>query len=89
MFLPDNDHFHNRLHFHLSVRLDSKTMANSLTGLIIAAASSGVALAGYLLGGSVKSESIWAAIFIAQCLTYGFAYYFAGRKRSLNQSITG
>jgi UDP-GlcNAc:undecaprenyl-phosphate GlcNAc-1-phosphate transferase len=89
MFLPDNDHFHNRLYFHLSAQLHSKTMANSLTGLIITAASSGVALTGYLLGGSVKSEFIWAVIFIAQCLAYGSAYYFAGRKRSLHQSVTG
>lgn len=89
MFLPDNDHFHNRLYFHLSARLHSKTMANSLTGLIIASATSGVALAGYLLGGSVKTETVWAIIFIAQCLTYGSAYYFAGHRRSLNQSVTG
>ena len=32
IFLPDNDHLHNRIHFHFQKRFRSATVANSLTG---------------------------------------------------------
>jgi hypothetical protein len=48
IFLPDNDHLHHRIHYHFQWWLPSKTLANSMTGVLVVASSSTVALAGYL-----------------------------------------
>lgn len=89
VLLPDNDHFHNRLHSHLARRLQSQTMANSLTGLIIAAGSSGFALAGYLAGWSLVLDALWLKVFAVQCLLYAAAFYCAGINRHSDSKVTG
>lgn len=87
-FLPDNDHFHNRLHFHLAKLFRSNTAANSLTGLIIAAASSGPALAGYFAGWSSKSDLFWVVIFGFQVLIYITVFYLAGTRGYQKPRVT-
>lgn len=74
MFLPDNDHLHNRIHFQFKKLFKSKNMANSMTGLLIAGASSGVALAGYLGSWWPAAGSGWLAVFAAQCILYAVAF---------------
>ena len=70
MFLPDNDHLHNRIHFHFKKLFKSQNLANSLTGVLIASASSGVALAGYLGSWWPAAGSGWLVVFAAQCMLY-------------------
>jgi UDP-GlcNAc:undecaprenyl-phosphate/decaprenyl-phosphate GlcNAc-1-phosphate transferase len=86
-FLPDNDHFHNRLHFHVAKLLHSKTAANSLTGLIIAAGSSGPALVGYFAGWSSRTDLLWVVIFGAQFLAYISIFYLAGFNRYASAKV--
>ena len=85
--LPDNFHFHNRLHFHFAKRFRSVTAANSATGLVIAAMSAGLAFAGYLLGLDPTVNEPWLNIFVFQSAVYitglGWAG-FANRKFSTN-----
>jgi hypothetical protein len=46
---PDNEHLHNRLFRQARRSIDNPVLANSLTGLLISGATSGVAVLGYLL----------------------------------------
>ena len=85
--LPDNFHFHNRLHFHFAKRFRSVTAANSATGLIITAASAGLAFAGYLLGLDPTVNEPWHNIFVFQIVLYMTGFGWAGlasRKLSTN-----
>ena len=74
MFLPDNDHLHNRIHFQFKKLFKSKNMANSMTGLLIASASSGVALVGYLGAWWPAAGSGWLAVFAVQCVLYAVVF---------------
>jgi hypothetical protein len=74
MFLPDNDHLHNRIHLRFKALFKSPTMANSMTGLLIASASSGVALVGYLGSWWPAAGSEWLAVFAAQCMLYALVF---------------
>ena len=74
MFLPDNDHLHNRIHLRFKKLFKSPTMANSMTGLLLASASSGVALAGYLGSWWPAAGSGWLVIFAAQCILYAVVF---------------
>jgi UDP-N-acetylmuramyl pentapeptide phosphotransferase/UDP-N-acetylglucosamine-1-phosphate transferase len=76
--LPDNFHFHNRLHFHLAKRIRSVTAANSVTGLLIAAMSAGFAFAGYLLGLDPTVNQPWLNIFVFQSAVYITGFGWAG-----------
>ena len=87
MFLPDNDHLHNRIYFHLQSRVKSKTMANSITGLAVALASSGVALAGYIGEWWPVTDDGWVLAFMAQCLVYMTVFIVSGFNRSLSQHV--
>ena len=85
--LPDNFHFHNRLHFHFAKRFRSVTAANSATGLVIAAMSAGLAFAGYLLGLDPTVNEPWLNIFVFQSAVYITGLGWAGfenRKFSTN-----
>ena len=79
MFLPDNDHLHNRIHWHFKRRFKSANLANSLTGLLIAAASAGIALAGYLGSWWPVTGSEWFVVFCIQCVLYALVFLQTGR----------
>ena len=64
----DENHLHNRLHFHYRKLFRSKTLANSLVGLTIAVFTSGIALIGYLINPLLILSSDWTFVFI--CLLY-------------------
>jgi hypothetical protein len=65
---------HNRIHFQFKKLFKSKNMANSMTGLLIASASSGVALAGYIGSWWPVAGSEWLAVFAAQCMLYAVVF---------------
>jgi UDP-N-acetylmuramyl pentapeptide phosphotransferase/UDP-N-acetylglucosamine-1-phosphate transferase len=79
---PDNDHLHNRIHFQYRKIFRSKNLANSASGLTVAAASSGVVLLGYLSNWWPITSEQWVFVFATQCLVYGLAYYTTGRTAS-------
>ena len=81
IFLPDNDHLHNRLHYHFQRWLPSKTLANSLTGGLVVASSSGLTLSGYLNQWWPVTSDLWAWLFLFQCAGYGIVFYLAGLGR--------
>ncbi len=88
IFLPDNDHLHNRVHFHFQGWFRSKTLANSMTGVLIVSCSSGLALLGYTeMWWSVTSNK-WAWVFLAQCTMYLFAFVVTGFARPISQHVT-
>jgi UDP-GlcNAc:undecaprenyl-phosphate/decaprenyl-phosphate GlcNAc-1-phosphate transferase len=43
--LPDNDHYHNRLHHFIKPHIKSRVLANSATGILIACTTSGSTVA--------------------------------------------
>lgn len=78
IFLPDNDHLHNRIYLNLQRWSKSKTLANSITGLSIVSLSSGIALIGfYQKWWPVDSEQ-WAWVFLAQLVLYLTAFVILG-----------
>ncbi len=79
MFLPDNDHLHNRIHRYFRRQFKSANLANSLTGLSIAGASAGIALAGYLGAWWPVTGSEWLGVFCAQCATYAIIFVRTGQ----------
>ncbi len=87
IFLPDNDHLHNRIYFHFKKRFFSSTLANSLTGGVIVMATSGVALVGDLLGWLPVTSQLWALVFIGQCMVYCLVFYLTGLGRPVSQHV--
>ena len=87
IFLPDNNHLHNRIHFQLQKKFRSPTVANSLTGGLIVMASSGVALMGYQKEWLAVTSELWVAVFASQCLVYGLVFYLTGLGRSVSQHV--
>ena len=81
IFLPDNDHLHNRLHYHFQRWLPSKTLANSLTGGLVVASSSGLTLSGYLNQWWPVTSDLWAWLFLFQWAGYGVVFYLTGLGR--------
>ena len=81
IFLPDNDHLHNRLHYHFQRWLPSKTLANSLTGGLVVASSSGLTLSGYLNQWWPVTSDLWAWLFLFQCAGYLVVFYLTGLGR--------
>lgn len=49
-FSPDNEHLYNKLFRQASSYIDNSVVTNSLTGLLISGATSGVAVLGYFEG---------------------------------------
>jgi UDP-GlcNAc:undecaprenyl-phosphate/decaprenyl-phosphate GlcNAc-1-phosphate transferase len=87
IFLPDNDHLHNRIYFHFQKRFRSVTLANSLTGGVIVASSAGVAMMGSLLSWLPVTSELWALVFAVQCIAYLLAFYLAGLGRPISQHV--
>jgi UDP-N-acetylmuramyl pentapeptide phosphotransferase/UDP-N-acetylglucosamine-1-phosphate transferase len=87
LFLPDNDHLHNKIHFHFQKRFRSATVANSLTGGVIVASSAGVAMMGSLLNWLPVTSELWALVFALQCIAYALAYYLTGLGRPISQHV--
>ena len=87
LFLPDNDHLHNKIHFHFQKRCRSATMANSLTGGVIVASSAGVAMMGSLFSWLPVTSELWALVFALQCIAYALAYYLTGLGRPISQHV--
>ena len=87
MFLPDNDHLHNRIYFHLRRRFGSTTLANSLTGLAVALMSSGVALVGYFAQWWPVTDNGWIAAFVVQCFIYSIVFTISGLNRTVSQHV--
>ena len=87
ILLPDNDHLHNRIHYHFQRWLPSKTLANSMTGVLVVASSSGFALAGYLNQWWLVTSDLWGWVFLFQCLGYGVVFYLSGLNRSNSQYV--
>jgi UDP-N-acetylmuramyl pentapeptide phosphotransferase/UDP-N-acetylglucosamine-1-phosphate transferase len=74
MFKPDNHHLHNYIYERLKVNTKSRVAANSLTGLIIASASTGVAFVGYFYNWLSPTDSAWGWVFCAQVIVYMLVY---------------
>lgn len=87
IFLPDNDHLHNRIHYHCQKWFRSKTLANSITGILIVSCSSGLALFGYTQAWWSVTSNQWVWIFLAQCGLYLFIFVMTGRSRPLSQYV--
>ena len=87
IFLPDNDHLHNRIHYHFQRWLPSKTLANSMTGVLVVASSSGLALAGYLNQWWLVTSHFWGWVFLFQWVGYGVVFYLTGLNRSNSQYV--
>ena len=81
ILLPDNDHLHNRLHFHCKRWFRSKTLANSMTGVLIVSFSSGMALLGFIGNWWPVTSNQWAWIFLLQFLFYLFSFFVTGHSR--------
>jgi UDP-N-acetylmuramyl pentapeptide phosphotransferase/UDP-N-acetylglucosamine-1-phosphate transferase len=80
MFKPDNYHLHNYIHKHLKTKTKSRVAANSLTGLIVACASTGVAFVGLSLGYLEATSKDWGWVFIVQVLVYLMCYWVLSRS---------
>ena len=88
IFLPDNDHLHNRVHFHCQNWFRSKTLANSMTGVLIVSLSSGLALLGYTQAWWSVTSNQWAWVFLAQCAMYVATFVVTGLSRPSSQYVS-
>ena len=88
ILLPDNDHLHNRVHFHCQNWFRSKTLANSMTGVLIVSCSSGLALLGYTQAWWSANSNQWAWIFLVQCAMYLVTFIVTGLNRPSSQYVT-
>ncbi|MDA8663905.1 hypothetical protein N9L66_02980, partial [Porticoccaceae bacterium] len=79
---PDNDHLHNRLHRFYRQKVKSRNLANSLTGLSIACATSGGVFIIYLVDGISLTSHNWWFIFLSQAVAYG-ALFFSLRSKPI------
>jgi UDP-N-acetylmuramyl pentapeptide phosphotransferase/UDP-N-acetylglucosamine-1-phosphate transferase len=77
-FSPDNEHLHNRLFRQIRGRIDNPVLANSLTGLLISGATSGVTILGYLHTWWPISSNGWLIFFGAEIVLYLFVYRVSG-----------
>jgi UDP-N-acetylmuramyl pentapeptide phosphotransferase/UDP-N-acetylglucosamine-1-phosphate transferase len=87
ILLPDNDHLHNRVHFHCQSWFRSKTVANSMTGVLIVSCSSGVALLGYTEAWWSVTSNHWVWVFLAQCAMYLATFFVTGINRPSSQFV--
>ena len=88
ILLPDNDHLHNRLHFHCQRWFRSKTLANSMTGVLIVSCSSGLAVLGFTQDWWSPTSTQWAWVFLVQCSMYLLAFVVTGVSRPSSQYVT-
>ncbi len=87
ILLPDNNHLHNRLHFHCQRWFRSETLANSITGILIVSCSSGLALFGFINEWWPNTSNQWAWIFLAQNIAYCLIFILTGFNRSSNEFV--
>ena len=87
ILLPDNDHLHNRVHFHCQNWFQSKTLANSMTGVLIVSCSSGLALLGYTQAWWPVTSNQWVLVFLAQCAIYLATFVISGLNRPSSQCL--
>ena len=87
VLLPDNDHLHNRIHFHCLRFFTSKTLANSMTGVLIVCGSSGLAIVGYMSYLWPMASIQWEWVFLGQCVAYAATFYLAGIGREVSQHV--
>ena len=83
---PDNNHLHNHIHHWYRKVFNSKNIANSASGLSIAAASSGTVLFGYYANWWPMTSDQWIWVFYSQCGLYLVTYYFTRNTSSVNKS---
>jgi UDP-N-acetylmuramyl pentapeptide phosphotransferase/UDP-N-acetylglucosamine-1-phosphate transferase len=83
MFKPDNFHLHNYIHERLKAKTKSRVAANSLTGLLIAAASTGMAFVGYYFDLLGPRDNAWGWVFCAQVALYLLVYLLLSRSQKL------
>jgi predicted membrane channel-forming protein YqfA (hemolysin III family) len=62
-------------------------LANSVTGVLVVASSSGIALVGYLNQWWLVTSNLWVWVFLFQCLGYGVVFYLTGLNRSNSQYV--
>jgi UDP-N-acetylmuramyl pentapeptide phosphotransferase/UDP-N-acetylglucosamine-1-phosphate transferase len=79
MFRPDNHHLHNYIHEQLKTKTRSRVAANSLTGLIVACASTGVAFVGLSWEYLEVTSRQWGWVFVVQVLVYLLSYWILSR----------
>lgn len=79
MFKPDNYHLHNYIHEHLKTKTRSRVAANSLTGLIVACSSAGVAFVGLNWNIIDATSHDWGWVFIGQVLVYLLSYWMLSK----------
>jgi hypothetical protein len=58
-----------------------------MTGLLVVAGSSGLALAGYLNQWWLVTSNLWVWVFLFQWLGYGVIFYLTGLNRSVSQYV--
>ena len=87
ILLPDNDHLHNRIYFHCQNWFRSKTLANSMTGVLIVSLSSGLAILGYTQDWWPATSNQWAWVFLAQCAIYLATFVVTGLNRPSSQYV--
>lgn len=87
VFLPDNDHLHNRLYFYLRERTKSQTLSNSLTGLLIVFFSSGLTLIIFLLEIWSVNSNYWFILFASQWGLYLFAFLIFAKNEHVSKYI--
>jgi len=86
IMLPDNNHLHNQVHHQYRKVFKSKTIANSASGLSIAAASSGIVLFGYYANWLPITSEHWIWVFFSQCVLYLMTFYFTRPTSPVNKS---
>ncbi len=84
---PDNDHLHNRLNYQLKKWVQSKTLANSMTGLVISVMFSGLAFFGFVYNWWQLNDHSWIYLFLFQCLLYLVLFFVTGFKKPSYQFV--
>ena len=77
--LPDNDHYHNRLHYLIEPLIKSKVFANSATGILIACTTSGSTVAIVSYGLLSVTDASWWLIFTVIASLQVVSYTVLGR----------
>ncbi len=77
--LPDNDHYHNRLHHFIKPHVKSRVLANSATGILIACTTSGTTVALVSNGLLSVTDSSWWFIFTGMASLQVASYRVLGR----------
>lgn len=77
--LPDNDHYHNRLHYLIEPHIKSRVFANSATGVLIACTTSGITVALVSNGLLSVTDSSWWLIFAVMASLQVVSYTVLGR----------